>query len=310
MQQLVAQFIPAADASDRLQNKECKDEDALLYQKFSGKFTVASARAGGKVTQGQYAVAPSGELLASCATADPKEVAAMMRQAIERWENLPRARRLLPEAPNAKSAERWRKWEKLYPADGLVLHVVSRDLPRKHSEKVPPVVQNAWNQDFAWFHKKEARTFLPAVPRRGQRYEVPRNLVERLARFHLLDNVRALNYAFFPKAAVKKASLTVTVVELKNHLISLLLEGETQTSTPAPQERGYEPKLLGRATYDLKEEKFTTFELVAVGKRWGAGNCNLRHDDVEPQPMGIVLKLAGTSPAERLPPTFISRYGW
>ena len=52
------------------------------------------------------------------------------------------------------------------------------------------------------------------------------------------------------------------------------------------------------------------FELVAVGTRWGAGSCNLRHDDTGPAPLGVLLQLAGDSPAERLPPAFVSHYGW
>ncbi|MEX2559495.1 MAG: hypothetical protein WD403_06250 [Pirellulales bacterium] len=85
MQKLASQFVAAADASDRLQSKACKDENALLFQKFGGKFILPSQRNGGGIGQGQYAVSPSGKLLASCATPDPKEVAEMMRQALAKW---------------------------------------------------------------------------------------------------------------------------------------------------------------------------------------------------------------------------------
>lgn len=311
MQKLAAHFIPAADASDRLQSRGCKDEDALLFQKFGGKRTVPSQRAGDGLGQGQYAVAPGGALLASCATAEPREVARMLREALAAWEKLPREKRLLAKSPDPKAAERWRRWEKLYPEDGLVLWVVSRDLPRA---KVAPHFRGAWNQDFAWFKKDEARAFLPADPEPGARHEVPRRLVGRLARFHLLDNVRALNYAFFPEGAVEKAALTSEVVDVRGGLVSLRLEGATraaQTETPhVAGERGYDARLLGRATFDLGRRRFTAFELVAVGTRWGQGSCNLRHDDPGPAPMGVLLTLAGGSAAERLPPAFVSRYGW
>ena len=149
MQELAAAFVPAADASDRIQSESSTDADALLFQKFGGKRTIASTRAGDGLGQGQYAVAPSGELLASCATAEPKEVARMLKEGLEAWEKLPRERRLLPRAPDPKVAERWRKWERLYPEDGLVLWVVTRDLPRQRSERVPPAWRDAWNQDYA-----------------------------------------------------------------------------------------------------------------------------------------------------------------
>ncbi|MDA1249107.1 MAG: hypothetical protein O2820_07755, partial [Planctomycetota bacterium] len=41
----------------------------------------------------------------------------------------------------------------------------------------------------------------------------------------------------------------------------------------------------------------------------GYGNCNQRQDP-DPALMGIVFTIAGDSPAERLPPAFVSRYGW
>ena len=49
---------------------------------------------------------------------------------------------------------------------------------------------DAWNQDFAWFTKDEARQFLARKIEPGRTRKVPRTLVERLARFHFLDNVR------------------------------------------------------------------------------------------------------------------------
>jgi hypothetical protein len=290
--------VPAADACDRMQKKLATDEDALLFQKFGGKRTLPADRGG---TQGQYAVAPNGELLASCSTTDPKVVAEMMKKGLEAWGKLPREKRLLPKAPDPKAAQRWRKWETLYPEDGLVLHVVSRDQKR--------VRWPDWNQDYAWFRKEEGRAFVPAEPKKDAVHQVPRELVERLARFHLIDNVYALNYTFFPKEAIEKAGLTASVIEVEGDLVSLRFEGETRASILAPEKLGFEPKLLGRAKYNLKDQNFVSFELVAVGNRWGLGSCNQRHDP-NPAPMGIVFTLAGKSPAERLPPAFISRYGW
>jgi hypothetical protein len=207
----------------------------------------------------------------------------------------------LPKSPDPAAAENWRGKEKLYPDDGLVLRVVARDQTR---ERWPDS-----NLDYAWFRKDEARTLLPTELKKGAKHNVPRELVQRLARFHLLDNVHALNYTFFPKEAIEKARLTSTVVQIEGDLVSLSFEGETRASMVSPKIIGYEPKLLGRATFNLKEQKFVSFELLAVGMRWGLGNCNQRHNP-DPALMGIVFTLAGDSPAERLPPAFISRYGW
>ena len=299
MQKLAAEFVVAADACDRMQKEFCQDADALLFRKFAKQRTLKASDRGG--AQGHYAVAPSGELLAASSSADSKVLVEMMKQGLAKWATLPREKRLLSKSPDPKSAENWRRKEKLYPDDGLALRVVARDQKREN-----------WpdsNLDYAWFRKDEARALLPAKPKKDAKHDVPSELVQRLARFHLLDNVHALNYTFFPKEAIEKARLTSTVVQVKGDLVSLSFEGETRASMVSPKKIGYEPKLLGRATYNLKEQKFVSFELLAVGLRWGLGNCNQRHNP-DPALMGIVFTLAGDSPAERLPPAFFSRYGW
>ncbi len=289
----------AADACDRMQRESCQDADALLFKKFAGKRTSTKGNRGGN--QGHYAVTPSGELLASSSNTDPKALAELMKQALAKWAALSREKRLLPMTPDPKAAENWRLVEALYPEDGLALRVVARDQKR---ERWPDS-----NLDYAWFRKDEARALLPAKPKKNAKHDVPRELVRRLARFHLLDNVHALNYTFFPKEAIEKARLTSTVLQVEGDLVSLSFEGETRASMVSPKKIGYEPKLLGRATFNLKEQKFVSFEMLAVGTRWGLGNCNQRHNPA-PALMGIVLTLAGDSQAERLPPAFISRYGW
>ena len=293
VQKLAGQFVMSADACDRMQRKTCQDEDAILFRKFAGKRTSTKRNRGG--TQGHYAVTPSGELLASSSNTDPKALAALMQEALKKWKTIPREKRLLAQAPDLKAAKSLRRVENLYPAVGIALQVISRDQKR--------VRWPDWNIDYAWFRKSEARAFLPA------KHEVPAELVQRLARFHLIDNVYALNYTVFPKEAVEKAQITTTVTQIDGDLVSVSFEGESRASLVKPKKIGFEPKLLGRAKYNLKEEKFVSFELVAVGMRWGLGNCNQRHD-ATPARMGIVFTLAGDSPAERLPPAFITPYGW
>jgi len=299
VQKLAAEFVVAADACDRMQKEFCQDEDALLFRKFAKQRTLKASNRGG--AQGHYAVAPSGELLAASSSSNYKVLVEMMKQGLAKWATLPREKRLLPKPPDPKAAENWRRKEELYPDDGLVLRVVARDQKR---ERWPDS-----NLDYAWFRKDEARALLPVKPKKDAKHDVPRELVQRLACFHLLDNVHALNYTFFPKEAIEKARLTSTVIQIKGDLVSLSFDGETRASLVSPKKIGYEPKLLGRATFNLKEQKFSSFELLAVGLRWGLGNCNQRHNPA-PALMGIVFTLAGGSQAERLPPAFISRYGW
>ena len=115
--------------------------------------------------------------------------------------------------------------DRFFPKGGLVLKVNTRDLPRD-----PPPQGRwaaAWNQDYAWFTKDEAGQFLPGEIQPGRTREVPRALVERLARFHFLDNVPRTDFAVFGEA-IEDATLTSRVTSVDGDVVSLRLEGRTR----------------------------------------------------------------------------------
>ena len=243
----------------------------------------------------------------------------MMESALAKWKSLPGDQRILPGLPHTGEKV---AWQKLYPSDGLVLSVTSRDLERN-----PPVENNwrgkSWNRDYAWFTSDETASFIPAELKVGERRDVPTDLVNRLYRLHLVDNVRGETLPY-PVNGIEKGRLTATVTALDADTIKLHLEGEARLSnegvwsiagfrdmeTPTPQKRGFEPKLLGRATYDRKKQRFAAFEMLAVGMRWGATQYNGRTRDPGPAPMAVAFTLAGNSAAERVPPAYLYAYGW
>jgi hypothetical protein len=71
------------------------------------------------------------------------------------------------------------------------------------------------------------------------------------------------------------------------------------------RERGLQARLLGKASFDRAQGRFLRFELLAVGTRWGG-----RSTDMKPSPIGFFFTIAGTGPAERLPPAQFWKYGW
>ncbi len=231
----------------------------------------------------------------------------MLRDGLAKWAKLRKEERLLDKSPEPATAGQWQKQNKLYPADGLVLRSVCRDLPR---DDVGPQFRDAWNQDFAWFRKDEARAFLPGDVAVGAKAGLPTPLVDRLARFSLIDSVRALNYTYFQASEVERARITTTVTDRNGDRVSIRFDGESRCAKAGPEGYGYEAKLLGKAVFDLRRGRFTAFDLVAIGPRWGKGSCNLRHDDPGPAGMGVVFTLAGDTPADRIPPANVSRYGW
>ena len=101
---------------------------------------------------------------------------------------------------------------------------------------------------------------------------------------------------------VGEMSTEVTAVD--GAVVSLRLAGETRTAMEGRREHGLEMRLLGKATFDLVTGRFVTFELVAVGSRWGATELNGRRGDTDAAPIGILFTLAADSPCERVAPAF------
>lgn len=314
---LAESFIPAADNVSRLQSGSAPD--CTLFQKVGEQGHYAGRKVPSETRQGIYATAPSGVLLASLNSNDPNRVAAMLENAISKWETLPRDQRFLAETPSGTPSVQ--SWQRLYPDDGLVLRVHSRDLPREQADTSER--GRAWNLDFAWFTSAEARQMVPSDIKPGASTNLPKALVDRIARLHLVDNVRGETPPY-PPMSIEKAVISSKVISVEADTVKLHLEGETKTATegtwsiagyrdmasPTPQKRGYETRILGRAEYDLKTNRFTSFKMLAVGMRHGATQYNGRSRDLGPAPMGHAFTLAGNAPAERVPPAFFGNYGW
>jgi len=311
-------FIPAADEVGRLQSGN--DEECLLFQKIAEQGHYAGRTKPSSTRQGTYATTADGQLLISWNTNDPRVVASKLRQAIAKWQELRKSEEPPPDLP-ALDAEKLNREERFYPRNGLVLRVNTRDLPRDPPQEGR--YAQAWNQDFAWFQKDEARQLMPPALTVDATHQVPRALVDRLARMHLVDNVRGQT-THFPKGAARELTLTSRITALEGDVVTLRLEGRTKTleegrwsiggfrdaDRPTAQSRGIELALLGRARYDIKQEKFVAFELVAAGMRHGGTQYNGRQRDLDPAPFGALLTLAGETPAERVPPEHFWAYGW
>jgi hypothetical protein len=322
VQKLAVNFIPAGDDSGSLWGGQDSDPESALFKKIKnqghyGADPHPDAHGVGN-DQGYYAATPSGILLSSRPATDAEDVAKMMEEALAKWKKLPREKRLLPQALERHPPGRFR-YEDLYPKGGLVLRVNCKDLPRAEKSDDYQAYKDHWNHDYAWFTKDEAQLFLPETLAKDAEHAVPAPLVRRLARLHLTDNVRSITEPF-EDSQVQKAELRAKVVSVDGDAVSLRLEGETLTSAsgvwavsqekPSPQTRGYEARLLGRATYDVRRKAFSSFLLVAVGTRWGGTVYNGRDRDTGRAPMGVVFTLAGNSPAERVAPLMAWAYGW
>ena len=348
MQELCAAFIPTADQIEGTGRRGCLEDgtdlESRLVQKIKRQCNNLASH------QGVFVATPSGLFLAGGHQTmhDPRQIESAMRQGLEKWKKLALAERLMSreEFDQAQAELAAADRASQYPSDGLVFSVVCRDLPRK----VWPTMnyqkghEKRFNQDYAWFRKGEARAFVPEKPIPGARHQVPRDLVERLARLHIIDTAWGTTSPF-PQKAVERAELTAEVIAVKDHIVSLSYKGRTRAvqeeakwtgkrywgpdpnladrvrqidekvkelGIPQPQTRGIDATIEGQAFYDLKADKFVSVELLVVAQRWGGneGNGRFQSLDYGPYPLGFFFNLAGDSAAERVPPVFLRAYGW
>jgi hypothetical protein len=295
VQELLSGFVTVADEVGRLQRG--KDAECRTFQGFCESGHYGGRTQPTDTRQGIYVVTPRGKFLASINSQSATKVAEMLRSALSRWSELPGAERALGEQ-EAKDLQAARRFEDRYPRDGLVLVEYLRDLGRPVDEK--DWRTRAWNTDQAWFTAREAASFVPEQREVGAKVAVPARLVERLARFHLIDSVRGQTPPM-SREAVLKASLQCEVTGVNGDDVLLRLVGKTHTEVegrpvegePATKTgRGVATELRGHARWNQQSGRFDAFELIAMGTRWGATQYNERGRDLGPTAIGFAFVLA------------------
>jgi hypothetical protein len=294
-------------------------------------------RGKGGTRQGIYVVSPKGELLSSVNSLNAERVLETMKRGLQGWQELP-AEEKVPGSVQSSDIEPDHRWEMSYPARGLVLVSRVRDLPETLDPAEPQTTK--WNQDHAWFSEAEARAIMaagpagrrrtaergawvpgaPLSPRLGETWEWPREAVERLARFHLVDAVIGQALAFAPEEILRQ-SLQAEVTAVEGTRVHLSLQGQVLADadgvwrlgdndwTPRRSwPRGIAWELLGEATWDTAQQSFTGFELVGLGAWWGASQFNGRGGEDPHGRIGIVLSLAPEVPAHRIAPAYVDIY--
>lgn len=290
------------------ENEAVRNEERAFFKRVTEQ---VGAEWAGASRQGIYVAAPSGKLLDSRGLwkvgwekmENPKEILQVMENGLAQWGRMSAAERRRD--PGLKlPAGAISDWEKLYPADGLVLRMTCRDLPLQQGSWKQVVWNDAvWeNLDYAWFRKNEVRQLLPVSISTGAAWEIPKPLVERLVRFHMVDNVRCHMGKLFRKEDVQRARLSGKVVEIRGNNVLLRYEGESRAER-LDTKVGYESRLLGRAEFNVVSGRFASFELIAVGTRWGVQETR---DNPAPTPLGFHFAIpAGNDARDHAPPRFL-----
>lgn len=256
-----------------------------------------------------------------------------MAEALAVWDAVPVGGRAFvaadPDYPRPRAI--WDSGADVPPAaqGAVVLQSWIRDLPRDPAGDVPVdgfqarrkgFLKDVWNTDFLWIEEPEA--LMPASPIEGAVYRLPDWFGQRLARFHLIDNVAGLTRAF-PPDAIKEADFLIRITSVSDTRVEMEIGGSTraveegpwnlsQTSPQVDTSRGFTTRLSGRAVWLPKASRFERFEFAAVGTRWGGTAQNRRwevefpptHNDLAEAPIGLWFELHEGPEEGRLPPFF------
>jgi hypothetical protein len=302
-------FVPVAENCSPLQSqRDAKGEFFRLVAEqghYAGRTYPTSTR------QGYYTFTADGRVLGAMNSRDAERMVDLMQTALRRWSMLedgafPALGSAAEAVPDYVPARPDR-----FPADGLVLRLAARDLPREQDTRKEDWRKHAWNLDYAWFSAGEASALVPE-PVVGAKRQAPWEVLRRLARFHLRDFVRGEPSAW-PEEAFREGKLEAVVTSVRGDHVQLALRGairlqhEARWARPEDGEErryncGFEPALAGEATWDRAQGRFTAFALVAAGPRYGTNQYNNRADDLGPAPLGVAFTLAGSAPRDRTPP--------
>lgn len=326
IQLLNERFVTAAININSLQRQD--DEEGRYFRlialqgRFKLSFDEALARVAqtdhGECHQGQFVATIEGELLGSRHTADPDVLLEMLNTALSNWETRSTQR----ETSEIGEFERDARYVWAYPEDGLVLHVGCTDLPREIDTRPDGEYQRtAHNQDFVWLTREEMLSIVPDGVQKGDRFSLPERIHRRLVRYHMLDIVRGETPAW-SKDVPQDVALELQVNDVDSQHVHLTLHGGGKLQengswcTQPPQrsvyrrgqmcclieERGFEPTVLGHIDFDRVQKRFTRFDVLAVGTRWGGTTFNMRCDDTDAAPLGIAMTIANEDAFGRIPP--------
>ena len=297
-----ANFIPVAE-NDWYQRRR-KDAVGEFFRSVADQGPRKGE--GGSTRQGHYAMTAGGKLLGFNNNRGAEKHAAMLEEALEKWEALPSDEREPGAVKVAKLGieQLDKNYARLMPPGTVVLKSSTRLLKEERGGIFVPCGAddhpNGWGHlaapNHIWLQAEEIAQL------RGLDSELavdlPAPLAYRLMRFHLVDNTRG-EPSFWSRDDVRKFELTLRtpVGEPQRRLLEgrvLLQHGE---------ERGFEAKLLGHLDIDPQSDTLTAVRIVALGDHWGSGTFTAGARPGR-SPLGIAISLADVQadPAARVPP--------
>ena len=255
------EFVPVTGDTHELQFKRSPAQKWFLglYHRTSAPLLNAQ-KSFSNDSQGMYVVGADGTSYGYTNDHDPSNIHACMDGALERF----RAR---PPKTVAISQKEIQARFAITPAPSTsVVRVFSRIRPLP---KGCTGLNRSVGRDFLWIYRDEARAMLVAGKRPGEALKLPRSLAVRMARFHLLDNVRGTP-DMWAAAEVKRLAFTASVVRDTGVARTIAFSGRFAMQTSSGR-KGYEGKVEGQFDIRISDARIVRFRAFGDGKAWGSG---------------------------------------
>ena len=252
--------------------------------------------------QGIYVFTADGELLAfKNAGQDANATREQLERGLRKWNSLPESRKkpgavLIPDHgpldPN---------YSRTPPEGGAIVRVHARILDRssvgyqKGTCDFPGGDRAA--RDFLWLTSDEVRSLAAIPPAKGHTTTLPKSLVNRILRFHLVDNTRG-EPEFWNRSEIRTANHRLFVTEATEFGHTIQFDGDAHLESAS---RGYLARMFGYVRI-ASDRSIDRFDLVAIGEHWGAGAFT-KGERPGRNLLGITFQLADPSrPSDRIAP--------
>jgi hypothetical protein len=188
------------------------------------------------------------------------------------------------------------RYSRIPPADGLILSTFTR-IPLELPEGGRWTPNQAVGRDHMWLTRHEVGSLQPPVWKKDTEYPLPPAIAERLARFHLTDNVRG-EPPMWSRGHIRELKISIRVSDPATGRLSLLGTARLESNDG---KRGYDSRLQGELVVNRQSERVTRMDLLAWGEAWGEGPYT-RGAPPGRFPLLVAFSLAGDKPADRVPP--------
>jgi hypothetical protein len=159
--------------------------------------------------------------------------------------------------------------------------------------------------DRVWYTQKEARTFVPAQFKMGARDAVKPSVVQRLALLYL--GVYVQPNLYWATEDVKEATLMTEITAIKEDSVEVRFSGHARLES-STNKRKFDAELLGKATFKVKTQTFSAFDLLAIGNFTLGPLEKLEDGAPRMSPMGVLFTLNGKNANDQVAPSLYRLY--